>query len=242
MKNVSCLLMAFLMASIGCVTPVNYLDQTNWSGQCNDNQLQSPIDIPCQQYLNVCPPAKGYQTYWQNPLISFGASPYEDLKTFFTNSSWVRFSNETNDYIFKSWQFHIHHPSEHTVNGQRFPMEIHLVHTLDSTTVTEYLVIGILFEEDSTLTYDIFDAAPIDLNTTFTKLFPFALTNRAAYHYRGSLTTPPCTEAVNWFVQTEPIKVRPASIERMIAKNEESNNRQIQRLGDRTVYLVGQGC
>lgn len=121
-------------------------------------------------------------------------------------------------------------------------MEIHLVHKLDSTTITEFLVVGIFFEEDATLTYDIFDAAPVDSNATFTRLFPFAFTNKPAYHYRGSLTTPPCLPVVNWFVQTEPIKVRPANLERIIAKNEGSNNRQIQRLGGRSVSVVGQGC
>jgi hypothetical protein len=114
MKQMMYLMLAVLLATVHSFT---YLNQTDWGGSCNDNQLQSPIDIPCQQYLNVCPAAKGYQIYWQNPVVQFGASPYEDIKTFFTNNSWVRYSNETNDYVFKSWQFHFHHPSEHTVNG-----------------------------------------------------------------------------------------------------------------------------
>jgi carbonic anhydrase len=118
------------------VSAINYMDQTNWGGSCNDIDYQSPIDIPCEQYLMTCPPAKNYQVYWQNPMMQFGASPYEDLKTFFTNNSWVRFSNETNDYVFKSWQFHFHQPSEHTVNGQSYPLELHLVHKLDSTAIT----------------------------------------------------------------------------------------------------------
>lgn len=121
-------------------------------------------------------------------------------------------------------------------------MEIHFVHKLDSTTITEFLVIGVFFEEDPTLAYDIFDAAPVYSNTTFTSLFPFALTNKPAYHYRGSLTTPPCLEAVNWFVQTEPIKIRPANLEKIIKKSEGATNRQVQRLGARTVSLVGNGC
>lgn len=121
-------------------------------------------------------------------------------------------------------------------------MEVHFVHKLDSTTITEFLVIGVFFEEDPTLAYDIFDAAPVYSNTTFNSLFPFALTNKPAYHYRGSLTTPPCLEAVNWFVQTEPIKIRRANLEKIIEKSEGATNRQVQRLGARTVSLVGQGC
>jgi carbonic anhydrase len=121
-------------------------------------------------------------------------------------------------------------------------LEIHFVHKLDSTTITEFLVVGVFFEEDPTLAYDIFDAAPVYSNTTFTSLFPFALTNRAAYHYRGSLTTPPCLEAVNWFVQTEPIKIRPDNLRKITEKSHGASNRQIQRLGARTVSLVGNGC
>lgn len=54
----------------------SYLDQANWDGQCKNNIQQSPIDIPCEQYLNVCPPGKGYQVYWQNPQLTFGGSTY----------------------------------------------------------------------------------------------------------------------------------------------------------------------
>lgn len=55
---------------------IDYLNQNSWSGSCNEGANQSPIDIPCQQYLNICPPAKGYLVYWQNPVLQFGASHY----------------------------------------------------------------------------------------------------------------------------------------------------------------------
>lgn len=65
--------LALLLTVVNCI---DYLDQTNWSGSCNNIGNQSPIDIPCQNYLNVCPSAKGYQVYWQNPVMQFGGSHY----------------------------------------------------------------------------------------------------------------------------------------------------------------------
>lgn len=93
-------------------------------------------------------------------MMAFGSSAFEDLKTFFYNqNSWIRYSNSTNDYIFKAFQFHFHQPSEHHINGQSYPLEIHLVHVLDNPTITEYAVVGLLFEVDHSLAYDMFDFA-----------------------------------------------------------------------------------
>ena len=105
-------------------------------------------------------------------------------------------------------------------------------------------MIGLLFEVDNTLTYDFLDYVKINANTSSTHLFPFPVTNKAAYHYLGSLTTPPCTEAVNWFVQTETIKITQEHMDELIAEvgHENPNNRQVQGLQSRPVYLVGQGC
>jgi carbonic anhydrase len=133
-KFIALLLLLALQICLASAT-FNYTDQTNWGSSCNNLGYQSPIDIPCEQFLTVCPPAKSYQIYWKEPMMQFGASPFEDLKTFFTNNSWVRFSNETNDYIFKSWQFHLHQNSEHTVNGRSYPLEMHVVHKLDHPTI-----------------------------------------------------------------------------------------------------------
>ena len=154
------------------------------------------------------------------------------------------FSNSSNDYVFKSAQFHLHQPSEHTINGKSYPLELHIVHVLDHPSITEYLVIGLLFEVDSTLTYDFLDYVKIHGTTAETHLFPFPVTNKAAYHYLGSLTTPPCTEAVNWFLQAEPIKITQAHMDELTARvgNGKINNRQVQALKSRPVYLVGQGC
>jgi carbonic anhydrase len=35
---------------------------------------------------------------------------------------------------------------------------------------------------------------------------------RSYYAYEGSLTTPPCSEVVNWFLLTDPIQVADADV------------------------------
>jgi len=81
MKLLICLQFLVLFAAAADAGAWKYSDQANWDGQCPNNIRQSPIDIPCQQYLKVCPPGKGYQVYWKNPQITFGGSTYEDVKT-----------------------------------------------------------------------------------------------------------------------------------------------------------------
>ncbi len=119
------------------------------------------------------------------------------------------------------------------------------MHVLANSPITEYLVLGYMFDEDPTLTYDIFDYTPIDNAASFSHLFPFPVTNKPAYHYLGSLTTPPCAELVNWFVQTEVIMITTATKNRLIAAigtGGGQNSRNVQNLNGRKVYLVGQGC
>lgn len=193
----------WLLGVLPCLLAVNYNDQAAWNGTCSGAVTrQSPIDIPCEDFITTCPKHIKYQVHWDNPVTTLGGSTKEDMTTPSNKNLWVLFSNSTNDYLFKSAQFHIHRPSEHTINGKRYPLEMHIVHVLDSPSIVEYLVIGLLFEVDAALTYDFLDFAPINSNSTFSRIFPFAVTNKAAYHYLGSLTTPPCAEAVNWFLQT----------------------------------------
>ena len=63
------------------------------------------------------------------------------------------------------------------------------------------------------------------------------------YNYQGSLTTPPCTETVEWFVMRQPLPIRPENLERFRndLNNGEPNNRPVQAMYNRTVGLVNGG-
>ena len=59
--------------------------------------------------------------------------------------------------------------------------------------------------------------------------------SRDYYRYEGSLTTPPCSEGVRWFVLKHPVTASAAQISRLAAVLGHPNNRPVQPIGARVV-------
>ena len=139
-------------------------------------------------------------------------------------------------------QFHFHAPSEHTVDGEHYPMEMHFVHQADDGTLA---VVGVLVEEGAPnpgiaplwaqLAESPGSVATIEVSARFAEhVFPDVGTG--FYHYNGSLTTPPCSEGVQWFVR----KTRTQLSKEQIAVFKavyDHNNRPVQALNERTLFL-----
>ncbi|MCP4963344.1 MAG: carbonic anhydrase family protein [Actinomycetia bacterium] len=114
----------------------------------------------------------------------------------------VKIGDESKSY--ELLQFHFHTPSEHELSGYDQEAEMHLVHKAEDGSLA---VVGVLFENgrrQSALTRiwrdlpDVDDEREIDVrHVPLRSLVP---AKADAYHYVGSLTTPPCTENVDWFV------------------------------------------
>jgi len=106
-------------------------------------------------------------------------------------------------------QFHFHTPSEHHLDGESYPMEMHLVNKDAAGKIT---VVGVLIEEgtkNETLG-TLWQALPApDATTPEMEIDVAALLPKShdALHYAGSLTTPPCSEEVNWIVLEHPIEM-----------------------------------
>ena len=160
-------------------------------------------------------------------------------------------------------QWHIHAPAEHVVNGQRADLEIHLVHA-DTQGHTAVLAVFADFVKGqrgygasaaTQLLRSVLRAAPdtageeTDLHRTVSTavLLGAAHSTRATVSkyltYTGSLTTPPCTGGVQWFLLPQVITIDPDTVDDLHALvatfpgdgGYPDNNRPVQPLGTRTV-------
>ncbi|MCE9575953.1 MAG: carbonic anhydrase family protein [Deltaproteobacteria bacterium] len=135
-------------------------------------------------------------------------------------------------------QFHVHTPSEHTLAGDRYALEVHLVHKDDKGKLA---VIGVLFDEGtpSPVLDAVWKKWPSKQNqekTLASKFDPSTLlpANRNVYRYEGSLTTPPCSEGVVWNVMRRTMSESPAHLA-LLRKHYPNNARPVVASGDREV-------
>lgn len=137
-------------------------------------------------------------------------------------------------------QFHFHTPSEHTLDGNSYPMELHLVHKDEQGNL---LVVGVMLEKGKknpalsqvwtnlpkTHGKQVALKEPLDLNS----LLP---ADRSAYRYIGSLTTPPCTEGVKWVVMKSSVTMTMKQIA-AFKKIFPVNARPLQAINSRSVLI-----
>jgi carbonic anhydrase len=113
-------------------------------------------------------------------------------------------------------QFHFHAPSEHAVDGKRSAMEAHFVHAGAGGRLA---VLGVLMNagRGNPAFAAIMQAAPKKEGeqTLGKPLDPRQLlpAGKSLYRYEGSLTTPPCSEVVHWYVFAQPIEVAAGDID-----------------------------
>ncbi|MEM7589216.1 MAG: carbonic anhydrase family protein [Myxococcota bacterium] len=141
---------------------------------------------------------------------------------------------------YKLLQFHFHTASEHRVQGETYPMEIHLVH---QNKQGKLLVVGVLVRQGQPhlalvelfkqLPEQVGDEGP-SLSFNVRDLLP---QKQGYFHYQGSLTTPPCTQDVQWYVMTEPVMADQLQIAKLLQSiGGKPNNRPVQPLNGRTVW------
>lgn len=123
------------------------------------------------------------------------------------------------DVDYQLIQFHFHHPSEHTLDGKHFPLEVHLVH---QNSRGQTVVIAVFAESGSAhhpALSTFFDHLPTEHQAFNLRANPATLlpVHLDFVEYEGSLTTPPCTEGVTWLVLTEPVFASAAQIMKFAA-------------------------
>jgi carbonic anhydrase len=150
----------------------------------------------------------------------------------------------------KSYQLveaHFHKASEHTLDGKHFPLEVHSVHaTKDGklAAVATFIAEGkanpgftalldAMPEKSSQKGIVAMTSAKVDMDW-------FIPHERTYYAYKGSLTTPPCGEEVQWIVMAQPVEASKEQIERMKALIPEDNARPLQPLNGRKIRQISE--
>ncbi|MBX9796053.1 carbonic anhydrase [Sphingomonas sp.] len=197
---------------------------------CNTGQQESPIDVK-----GAIPADLGPLSIAWKPLAIHATNNGHTVQ--YDVPAGSSFSVGGKSYALV--QFHLHHPSEHLLNGRRFPLEIHFVHKLADGS---FGVVGVLVARgagNATL-QKLIAAIPAERGATATGpvIAPRALlpATRGFVRYEGSLTTPPCAEAVDWVVLRTSITASTAQIDKF-ASIFPFNARPIQPL-DRRFLLT----
>jgi carbonic anhydrase len=149
-------------------------------------------------------------------------------------------SMEYDGLLYELKQLHFHTPAEHLVDGITYPMELHMVHTLQNRP-DKYLVVGILFKEGSHNGFieEILSRVPAEAGARFDGSMQINALDvlpvvDGYYHYEGSLTTPPYSETVTWLVMKDSHEAAAGQIERL-NRLEGNNARHIQDLHGRHI-------
>jgi carbonic anhydrase len=221
--------------------PAGWAGLTPVYAACGSGKSQSPINI----LANTGKGSPAWTLEYKTTKLQI--AHHEQVDELINNGHTIQVTPEPGSAlnyggkIYQLKQFHFHTPSEHTIDGKHAPMEVHFVHQADDQGLA---VVGVLVKEgrhnanaDQLIKYlpnavgekKTHDSVQIDISLQVPK-------DVWAYHYIGSLTTPPCTENVQWLVLRKQVEMDKAQIEAFSSRLRK-NNRPTQPLNDRSLTL-----
>ncbi|GMP84876.1 hypothetical protein CsSME_00038233 [Camellia sinensis var. sinensis] len=194
---------------------------------CDHGEMQSPIDMVNRRVKIIRKSREFVKNY--KPSNATVKNRGHDISVQWTVGE--AGSIKINGTEYQLQQGHWHSPSEHSINGRRYAMELHLVHVNPQENGEDKIaVIGVLYRigrPDSFLSQlprNILDMIDMKEERHSGVIDPreIKMGGKRYYRYMGSLTVPPCTEGVVWTINK---------------KYAEENARPLQPLHDREIYL-----
>ncbi|CAO2173106.1 unnamed protein product [Urochloa humidicola] len=215
--------------------------KAEWAN-CSAGRMQSPIDLHHERVSLVRD--LGYLDHSYRPADASIVNRGHDIMVKFSGDAGSLVINGTAYYL---KQLHWHSPTEHTVNGRRYDMELHLVH---ESAENKAAVIGVLYEVGDGHDAFLHRLEPAirriadrrDMEEHVGVVDSRGARGRASVYYRyvGSLTTPPCTEGVIWTVVKRVRTVSKYQLELLreaVHDDMEKNARPLQEVNDRDISI-----
>ncbi|RFU82100.1 carbonate dehydratase [Trichoderma arundinaceum] len=199
----------------GLTGPLNWFGLNKTANEaCAKGHNQSPIDLDHSIHT-----IEGKSLCFNVESFPYGAE-LENLGT--TVEVPANGTLKADNKTYSLAQFHFHTPSEHRINSEYFPMEAHFVFSAPdkSTAVVAFLI---SLGHPNILLSSVFEAieeiaTPGEITSTGPLLFD-ALESHFKSHdvftYSGSLTTPPCTEGVTWYISSLPLQIDELTYDRV---------------------------
>jgi len=179
----------------GVEGPVHWGSLAKEFSLCGSGKEQSPINIKGEQEMNLLPLEFHYRDSSHSQVVNNGHTIQVD----YAQGSYAIIGGKK----FELLQFHFHSPSEHKIHGKHADLVAHLVH---KSAEGNLAVVAILFDRGvkSRFLDSVWRVMPrhkgkatVSGTIDITDLLPKEKKVRY-FNYRGSLTTPPCSEGVNW--------------------------------------------
>ena len=177
-------------------------DPSHWAGLdpgysvCSNGHMQSPIDVKGSKKADLPELKISYNSVPLN-IINNGHT----VQINYPAGSKLTVGGKT--YTLK--QFHFHHPAEEEIEGQKFDLVAHLVH---ADADGHLAVVAVLFEKGAA--NPLFDTVwknvpaekekAVDVTSVSVNAKDLVPAEAGYYTFQGSLTTPPCSEGVTWYV------------------------------------------
>jgi carbonic anhydrase len=207
-------------------------DKANF--MCKEGKNQSPINIAnsIEVHTKDLTPIKFNYNSGSSSIVDNGHT----IEIMIKKGSSIQIDGKT----FYLKQFHFHSPSENEINGKHFPLEAHFVNVAKDGSIA---VVAILFEDGKTnpLIEKLWTKMPHiegdenKIAVTAKEISDFLPKDKAYYRFDGSLTTPPCSEGVRWFVFKAYDTVSKAQVKEFTQTMHHADNRPVQAINARKV-------
>ncbi|GMJ12205.1 alpha carbonic anhydrase 2 [Hibiscus trionum] len=212
---------------------------------CKTGKLQSPIDMTSDR-VEVFQKSEDLQMMYK-PAQSIIKNRGHDISLQWPNKDAGSIKINGTEYFLQ--QAHWHSPSEHTINGTRYALELHMVHQSNDPNVkNNIVVVGLLYDFGSpnhflSLLVGNISTMIDQIHEKPMGVIDPSLIERGCnkfYKYIGSLTVPPCTEGVTWIINRQTASVSKEqvhAIREAVHDYAEENARPLQRLNKRKIEL-----